>query len=216
MKTAKDLYKLLELSKEASQEDVRRAYRRLVREHHPDANPEDSRAEERFKEIQQAYEILSDPEKRREYDRRLSTSSSESSDRPRARAGRQTGGRTTSTVDLSDLLQKLRDRLGDRTDGRGAASFQLRGEEIARVAKLLGLDIASLSERLGENVRINAKASFGDSGSDGFPVEEEDIANTEPSGVSDGRREKKVKGPRARVKEKKVKGPKARRNRGDD
>src|SRR5215203_3119177 len=63
-----DLYKVLEVSKEAPQDEIRRSYRRLARKYHPDANPGDREAEERFKEIQQAYEILSEPEKRREYD----------------------------------------------------------------------------------------------------------------------------------------------------
>src|ERR687885_302329 len=63
-----DLYKVLEVSKEASQDEIRRSYRRLARKYHPDANPGDKQAEERFKEIQHAYEILSKPEKRREYD----------------------------------------------------------------------------------------------------------------------------------------------------
>ena len=63
-----DLYKILEVSKEASQDEIRRSYRRLARKYHPDANPGDRKAEERFKGIQHAYEILSKPEKRREYD----------------------------------------------------------------------------------------------------------------------------------------------------
>jgi DnaJ-class molecular chaperone len=58
-----DLYKVLEVSKEASQEEIRRSYRRLARKYHPDANPGDRKTEERFKEIQQAYEVLSKPEK---------------------------------------------------------------------------------------------------------------------------------------------------------
>ena len=68
MGTSKDLYGLLELPRGASREDVRKAYRRLVREYHPDTNPGDNSAEERFKEVQHAYEVLSDPRKRREYD----------------------------------------------------------------------------------------------------------------------------------------------------
>src|SRR5215212_2138887 len=63
-----DLYKVLGVSKGASQEEIRRSYRKLAREHHPDANRDDPKAEERFKEIQHAYEILSNPEKRRQYD----------------------------------------------------------------------------------------------------------------------------------------------------
>ncbi len=64
----KDLYKILGVSKKASQEDIRRSYRKLARKYHPDANRDDPKAEDRFKEIQHAYEVLSDPEKRREYD----------------------------------------------------------------------------------------------------------------------------------------------------
>jgi curved DNA-binding protein CbpA len=93
----KDPYKVLGLSRGASQEDIRKAHRKLVHEYHPDANPEDPRAEERFKGIQQAYEVLSNEEKRREYDERFHTSSRGDSGRSRVRAGRRTGGDTTYT-----------------------------------------------------------------------------------------------------------------------
>ena len=75
MRTNKDLYEVLELPREASQDDIQQAHRKLIRKHHPDANPGDPSAEERFKEIQQAYELLSNPEKRQEYDKRFHTSS---------------------------------------------------------------------------------------------------------------------------------------------
>ena len=64
----KDYYKILGVEKNASEKDIKRAFRRLAREHHPDVNPDDARAEERFKEINEAHEVLSDPEKRRKYD----------------------------------------------------------------------------------------------------------------------------------------------------
>jgi molecular chaperone DnaJ len=100
MQNNKDLYRLLGLPPEASEDDIQRAHRKLVREYHPDANPEDPRAEERFKEIQQAYEVLSDDKKRREYDKTLYTSSVEASGRPDARAaGTKTGGGTDHGID---------------------------------------------------------------------------------------------------------------------
>jgi DnaJ-class molecular chaperone len=64
----KDLYAALGLSRGASDEEIRKAYRRLAREHHPDVNPNDPEAEERFKEISFAYDVVSDPEKRKLYD----------------------------------------------------------------------------------------------------------------------------------------------------
>ena len=96
-KKTKDLYKLLGLPREASQDDIGQAHRKLVRKYHPDANPEDPRAEARFKEIQQAYEILSDEEKRREYDKGLHTSSRVNPARAHSRAGGRTGEEITYT-----------------------------------------------------------------------------------------------------------------------
>lgn len=118
----RDLYKVLEVGKGASQEEIRRAYRRLARKHHPDANREDPKAEERFKEIQQAYEVLSNPEKRREYD-----------EGPRAYfgagapAGGNAGGRFDPNFsDLSDLFGSFGDVFGGAARGGARA---VRGED---------------------------------------------------------------------------------------
>lgn len=69
MTEKRDYYDVLGVSPDASQAEIKRAYRRLAREHHPDVNPNDETAEARFKEINEAYEVLSDREKREIYDR---------------------------------------------------------------------------------------------------------------------------------------------------
>lgn len=64
-----DLYEVLDVPRDATAEDIKKSYRRLARESHPDANPDDPDAEARFKEVAAAYEVLSDPVKRERYDR---------------------------------------------------------------------------------------------------------------------------------------------------
>ncbi len=66
--TKRDYYKVLGLSRDAPEAEIKKAYRRLARDHHPDANPGDTGAEERFKELTEAYEVLSNPQARRAYD----------------------------------------------------------------------------------------------------------------------------------------------------
>ena len=65
---AKNYYTVLGLEKSASADQIKKAYRKLALKYHPDKNPGDKAAEERFKEITEAYAVLSDPEKRRVYD----------------------------------------------------------------------------------------------------------------------------------------------------
>jgi molecular chaperone DnaJ len=70
MAEPRDFYEVLGVSKSSPQDEIKKAYRELARKWHPDRNPDDPKAEERFKEIQQAYDALSDPEKRKQYDAR--------------------------------------------------------------------------------------------------------------------------------------------------
>jgi molecular chaperone DnaJ len=66
--TKRDYYEILEISKNANADEIKKAYRKMAIKYHPDKNPGDKVAEEKFKEAAEAYEILSNPEKRQRYD----------------------------------------------------------------------------------------------------------------------------------------------------
>ena len=68
MAAKRDLYEVLGISKTADEKAIKKAYRKLAKKYHPDMNPGDKTAEQKFKEVTDAYNILSDPEKRKLYD----------------------------------------------------------------------------------------------------------------------------------------------------
>ena len=131
---SKDLYGILGVARGASEDEIRSAYRKLARQHHPDVNPNDPKAEERFKEVAFANDILQDPEKRRRYDECGSGGLAEGFDPDQARAySRWSRGAQrspyhesfTSQMDLDDLLSGLfggRAGPGARGPARGRAA----------------------------------------------------------------------------------------------
>jgi len=104
-----DHYKVLGVDKKATADEIKKAYRKLARQYHPDKNPGDDKAEARFKQISQAHDILSDPDKRKDYDRALANPFSQTG---RGGSG-QPGFDTAGFGDiLSDLFGQARGRPG--------------------------------------------------------------------------------------------------------
>jgi molecular chaperone DnaJ len=125
---ARSPYDILGVPKAATDDEIKKAYRKLARANHPDANQGDAAAEERFKEIQGAYDILSDPEKRKQYD-------TFGANAPRGGGGPGPGGFTYENVDLSDLLGQFGGIFG-RGAGRRARPQPERGADLESRVKL--------------------------------------------------------------------------------
>lgn len=137
-----DYYQVLGVSRNATEKEIRQAYRRLARKYHPDLNPGDKQAEARFKEIGEAYAVLSDPEKRKKYDRYghnwQQAEAAEAAAREAGvggfRWGPGVGGvrfETTGNLDDSifgDLFGDLFGRSGARPGFRGRG-FERRGQD---------------------------------------------------------------------------------------
>ena len=141
MTMAKNYYDILGVKRDASEDDIKKAFRRLAKKYHPDANPNDPQAEARFKELNEANEVLSDPEKRKTYDRFGTVN-------PQGFGGGGTpgGGYThTQNVDMGDLSDLIGSIFGGRgrspgTSQRGSAAFDPFGMGGASSVRSKGQD----------------------------------------------------------------------------
>jgi molecular chaperone DnaJ len=122
----KDLYESLGVAKTATQDEIKQAYRKLARKYHPDKNPDDAAAEERFKEVQGAYDVLGDPDKRSEYDRR--------GERVFTGGNAGTGDFDFSGFDLSDLFGGIFG--GGDGSSAGRRSGARRGRDVETAVRI--------------------------------------------------------------------------------
>lgn len=174
----KDLYKVLGVARDVDEAGLRVEYRKLARKYHPDVNPGDKGAEERFKEISSAYEVLSDKDKRKTYDEFGEESLRGGFDAEQARAYSQWKGRRERSgrpfereyVDLEDLFGG--GYAGQAYSGRGfgGGTPSMRGQDIYAIAELdlaqvvngAEVSIATPGASKPTRVRIPAGADTGD------------------------------------------------------
>jgi molecular chaperone DnaJ len=117
----RDLYEVLGVERGANQQDLKKAYRRLAQQFHPDKNPDDKSAEEKFKEAANAYQILSDDEQRAVYDRYGFDG---------LRRGGGGGGPGPGFSNVEDIFSAFGDMFGDFFGGRGGGRRQARGADL--------------------------------------------------------------------------------------
>jgi molecular chaperone DnaJ len=137
MAVAGDFYEALGVGRGASDEEIKKAYRKLAREYHPDRNPDDPAAEERFKQVQEAYDTLSDPEEKRQYD-----AGGMFGGFGRGTAGAPGGG---FTADLGDIFSTVFGRRG------GGPQRPARGRDLETEVRL-GFDQAMAGTEVSVNV----------------------------------------------------------------
>jgi len=153
----KDYYKVLGLKKDATADQIKKAFRKLARENHPDQN-KDPKAEQRFKEVSEAHDVLADPEQRKQYDELRSLAASGGGFRFPGTGG---GSRTQSNVNLDDLLGNsgLGDIFGGLFNGGSrttAGRGPRRGRDIETEAVMSFVDAA---RGIQTSVRLNAETA---------------------------------------------------------
>jgi len=191
----RDLYEVLGVARDADDKTIQSAYRKLARELHPDVNPDDPGAEDRFKEVSQAYTILSDPEKRRDYDDFGDLSLESGFDREEARRAHEafkrrsaSGGGDYSMFfepgdevrfgDAADLGGIFGDLFGGGAGGRGRGGMRMRGADLEASVELSFMDALRGGER-----RLQLTRPKPDGG-----VETKTVTVRFPPGVADGDR----------------------------
>jgi curved DNA-binding protein len=165
-----DYYKVLGVSEKASGKEIKSAYRKLARKYHPDLNPDDPQAERKFKQVNEAHEVLSDPEKRKKYDQ-YGKDWQHAEEFEKARKSRQQAGGygqyTYSSGPESDFSDFFESMFGGFSSGRSRGSRGFRGQDLN----------ASLELDLREVYRTHKRT---------LTVGDKNIRITIPAGIEDG------------------------------
>ena len=161
-----DYYKILELPKTASEADIKSAYRKLARKYHPDVNPNNKEAEKKFKEINEANEVLSDPEKRKKYDAYgkdwKHADAFEEAKRQRGQSQRTSGQQYSGEYgnDFSDFFESM---FGGQSGGRSRQT-KFRGQDLKAELELTLKDVYKPHQQTlhvnGKNIRLSFPAGI--------------------------------------------------------
>lgn len=163
-----DYYKILGLDKNAGQDEIKKAYRKLARKYHPDINPNDKEAEHRFKEINEANEVLSDPEKRKKYDKYGKDWQHAEEFEKAQHTGRTSSGRQGQAHspnfeggDFSDFFESM---FGGSGSFRSSRNVRFRGQDYNAELKLSIRDVYKTHKQTltvnGKNIRITVPAGI--------------------------------------------------------
>jgi len=153
-----DYYKILEIDKNASVEDIKKAYRKLARKFHPDLNPNDTQAKKKFQQINEANEVLSDPEKRKKYDKygkdwERGEEYEKYRQQQQSRGGRAQSQSFGSQDDFSDFFESMfGGSYGSGSHGRTSARY--KGEDIHAE---LQLDLKAAANTHHQTFTVNGK-----------------------------------------------------------
>ncbi len=151
MTTKRDFYEVLGVSKNASQEEIKKAYRKVAMQHHPDRNPGDRASEEKFKEAAEAYEVLNDADKKSQYDRFGHNAFAN---------GRGGGGFNGGGMNMDDIFSQFGDIFGEDTfgsffgGGRRASTGRSRGTRGSNLRVKIKLNFEEIAKGVNKTIKV--------------------------------------------------------------